>query len=387
MRLETINMPPFENKKVILDNPAFLDYKPDFAKIKEAWKEFGGYKNILVIGNGGSVTGLIGLLGAFPSKKSVHILSTVDPDYISALRLALRRDETLVIAISKSGETVTQIEALMHFIDYPLLCITGQGSTLEKIAEKVGAKIYEHPAIGGRYTAFTEVNLIPAAILGMNVEELYSGAQRVYAEFHKENIASKLAQIMYQLEQRGLVDVFVPFYSHRLFPFSNLLVQLAHESFGKNGVGQTYFAHEAPESQHHTNQRFFGGRKNIAGMFIVVEHFADDQKTVVPTAMHSINIKDGHLFDLNNIPLSYAMHSEFKGTWDDAKNHLIPSAALYLTSVEPKEIGAFIATLQLFAVYSSLLRDVDPFDQPQVESSKQISWKERLEFRKLGLGN
>jgi glucose-6-phosphate isomerase len=381
MRFETANIPPFEDKKINLVDPPFLGYKPDFAKIKEAWKEFGGYKNILVIGNGGSVTGLIGLLGAFPVKKNVQILSTVDPDYIAELQTSLNKDETLVIAISKSGETVTQIEALMHFIDYPLLCITGKESTLEKIAKKVGAHLYEHPPIGGRYTAFTEVNLIPAAIVGIDVEEFYTGAQRVYAEYHNENIASKLAQIMYQLEQRGLVDVFVPIYSHRLFPFSNLLVQLAHESFGKNGHGQTYFAHEAPESQHHSNQRFFGGRKNVAGMFITVDHFAEDQKTIIPTAMHSIPIKDGHLFDLNNIPLSFAMQSEFNGTWQDAKNNLIPSVALHLTSVEPKEVGAFIALLQLFAVYSSLLREVDPFNQPQVENSKQISWKERLEFR------
>ena len=72
------------------------------------------------------------------------------------------------------------------------------------------------------------------------------------------------------------------------------------------------------------------------------------------------------LFELNKMPLSFAIHSEFKGTWEDAKIHGIPIVALSLNTLGPKEIGAFIAFWQMFAIYSSLLRQVDPFDQPEV---------------------
>jgi glucose-6-phosphate isomerase len=381
MRIETINIPPFENKKIDLPDPEFLSYQPDFGMMQEAKKKYGEYKNILVIGHGGSVTSLAGLLGAMPNpEKNVFFLSTVDPDYIFSLKQELKKEDTLVIAVSKSGETVTQIEALMHFIDYPLLFICGTGSTLDELGKKVGAKIYAHPSIGGRYTAMTEVALLPAAIIGLPVEEIFSGAQRIYKEYRFDNIASKTAQILYQLEERGYVDVFMPFYSHSLFDFSGLIVQLAHESFGKNGVGQTYFAHEAPESQHHTNQRFFGGRKNVAGLFITQENFKHDTPTIVPTSAHSLHIKDNSLFRLNNIPLSFAMHSEFGGTWEDAKINKIPCVALHVLSAEPAEVGAFVAFWQLFAVYSSLMRGVNPFDQPQVEESKKISWNKRLNF-------
>ena len=382
MRIETINIPPFEDKKIDLPQPAFLSYAPDFSAMHNAWKKYGGVKNILVIGHGGSVSSFAGFAGALTHNKNIKFLSTVDPDYIAELRHTLRRDETVVIAISKSGETVTQLEAVMHFIDYQLLFVTQSGSTLDKIAKKIGAAVFEHPSIGGRYTAFTEVGLLPAAIAGIDVQALFDGAKRLYSEYNRDNLANRVAQIMYKLEQNGLVDVFLPIYSHRLVSFADLIVQLCHESFGKNGLGQTYFAHEAPESQHHTNQRFFGGRKNVAGMFISQDHFHHQEElTIVPAQLHSVPLKSGSLFELNKIPLAYSMHAEFLGTWQDAKAQKIPSVALHINSTDPKEVGAFTAFWQLYAVYSSLLREVDPFDQPQVESSKNISWQQRIDYK------
>ncbi len=384
MNLDKANIPVFEAKKVDLPDVPFLSYKPNFLKIKHAWTEFGTFKNLLIIGHGGSITSFMGMYGALATAvhhKQVYFLNTTDPDYIAQLK-NLPKHETLVVAISKSGETVTQIEALMHFIDYPLLAITSKGSTLEQIVKKVPhAHIIEHPAIGGRYTALTEVALIPAVICGLDIRAMYDGASALYQQYKSENIAMQAAQIFYALEDHGYVDVFMPFYSHALFAFSNLIVQLNHESFGKGGKGQTYFAHEAPESQHHTNQRFFGGRKNIAGFFINQEHFQHDSSTEVPAGMHSIHIKGGSLFEINKIKLSASMQAEFKGTWEDAKINGIPIVALNIAQVAPKEIGEFIAFWQLFAVYSALLRHVNPFDQPQVENSKLISWNKRRSLK------
>ncbi len=381
MNLDFTNIPKFETKKLDLPVAPFLSYQPDFKSLRALWQEFGMFKNILLIGHGGSVTSFMGIYQALPTQKNVFVLSTTDPEYILALKKQLPKHETLVIAISKSGETVTQIEALMHFVDYSLLFVTGAGSTLEQIGKQYNAKIIPHPDIGGRYTAFTEVGLVPAAICGIDVEALYKGASTMFAKYNQDNLAMQAAQAFYSLEQQGIVDVFMPFYSHYMFAFSNLIVQLCHESFGKAGKGQTYFAHEAPESQHHTNQRFFGGRKNIAGFFIKLDTFRADEPTVVPPKIQDIAIKDGTLANLNKIPLSFSMHSEYNGTLEDAKIQSIPVISLNLEVIDPVSIGQFIAFWQMYAVYSSVLRDVDPFDQPQVENSKKISWQKRKGFK------
>jgi len=387
MKLEFYNCPqPGDIKEAKLpETPEFVNYQPDFELIKTISKEHQQYPNILIIAHGGSLTSFYGYYYAlkYQAKKNAYFLSTVDPDYIFELKQKLKPEDTLVISISKSGETTTQIEMLMQFANYPLLFITGKSSALRAIGEKLKAKIILHPAIGGRYTGLTEVALAPAGIAGLNVENLFSGAKKFYDLYKKDNLAWKAASVLFQLEQKGFVDVFMPFYSHNLFPMSAIIVQLCHESFGKEGKGQTYFAHEAPESQHHTNQRFFGGIKNICGFFTTVENFLHPTVNIFPAVVHSVQIKNHALFDINKIPLEKSMEFEAQGTMEDARISGIPLVHLSVAGFSADEIGQLTAFWQLFAVYSSVLRRVDPFDQPQVENSKKISFDKRLGYKGL----
>jgi glucose-6-phosphate isomerase len=387
MNLDFYNCPQPEkmDPDKLPETPEFVDYKPDFEIIKKYAGEYRGYQNILILAHGGSITSFYGFYHAlkYQAKKKAYFLSTVDPDYIWELKQKLKPDDTLVIAISKSGENTTQIEMLMQFTNFPLVIVTGKTSPLRAIAEKLKARVVLHPPIGGRYTGLTEVALLPAGIAGLDIEGLYGGAKKLYDLYAKDNPAWKLASVFYQLEQSGFVDVFMPFYSHNLFFISNLIVQLCHESFGKSGKGQTYFAHEAPESQHHTNQRFFGGRKNICGIFTGSETFLHPTVNVFPPAVHSLQMKGRALFDINKIPLEKSLNFELQGTLEDARINGIPVAHLSVAGFSPEEIGGLTAFWQLYAVYSSVLRDVNPFDQPQVENSKNISFNKRLQYKGL----
>lgn len=387
MKLEFYNCPQPEkmDPASLPETPEFVSYKPDFDEIKKYAADYQKYQNILIIAHGGSITSFYGYYSAlnYQAKKKVYFLSTVDPDYIYGLKAELKPENTLVIAISKSGENTTQMEMLMQFTEFPLVIVTGKNSPLRAVAEKLKAHIVLHPAIGGRYTGLTEVALLPAGIAGLDVEALYGGAKRFYDLYSKDNLAWKMASIFYQLEQKGFVDVFMPFYSHNLFPISSVIVQLCHESFGKGGKGQTYFAHEAPESQHHTNQRFFGGTKNICGIFTGSETFLHPTVNVYPAAVHSIQMKGHALFDINKIPLEKSLAFELLGTLEDSRISGIPVAHLSIAGFSGEEIGQLVAFWQLYAVYSSVLREVNPFDQPQVENSKNISFNKRLEYKGL----
>ncbi len=387
MKLEFYNCPKPEelNASILPEMPEFVSYEPDFGLIKELAEEYSAYKNILVIAHGGSITSFLGMFYAlkYQAKKDAYFLSTVDPDYIYELKQKLKPEDTVVISISKSGQNMTQIEMTAHFLDYPLIFITGKASPLREIAERLKAKVVEHPSIGGRYTAFTEVGLLPAALAGLDVQAIYNGGRSVLDLYKKDNLAWKMASVFYQLEEKGFVDVFMPFYSHYLFYLSNLIVQLCHESFGKAGKGQTYFAHEAPESQHHTNQRFFGGRKNICGIFITNNFFRHQSVTNYPPQLHSVQIKGHALFDVGKIPLAKSLESEAVGTMEDARISGIPLAHIDIDGFTANEIGQLIAFWQFYAVYSSVLRGVNPFDQPQVENSKNISFNKRLQFKGL----
>jgi glucose-6-phosphate isomerase len=363
--------------------PNFVNYKPDFALMQKLAEEFSKYQNLIIIGHGGSVTSFAAIYGAMQnySSKKVYFVSTVDPVYISRIKKEASTLNTLVIAISKSGETVTQLEALMQFIFYPLLFVTGPVGPLAEIAHRMNAKVVIHPSIGGRFTGFTEVALLPAALCGFDIQKIYKGGQELLQKFSEDNEAYDAASVLYQLEQKNICDVFLPIYSHELVDFGNLIVQLCHESFGKDGKGQTYFAHEAPESQHHTNQRFFGGPKNIAGWFLGVETLDSNLTIKVPESLADIPLKNSNLAVLDQIPLQSSLQFEREATIEDAKLQNIPLAEMQLTDLSSEEVGRLMAFWQMFAVYSSILRGVDPFNQPQVENSKNISFAKREKFK------
>lgn len=385
MRIDYFNCPEPEklNPAVLPAKPEFIGYQPDFELIQKYANEYKGYSKLLIIAHGGSLTTFFGYYHALKSQanKKVYFLNTVDPDYIFELKQELKKEDTLVISISKSGENTTQLEMTMQFSDYPLLVVTGEKSPLRQVAEKLKIPIVTHPTIGGRYTGLTEVALLPAGIAGIDVQGLYAGAKVFYDLYDKDNLAWKAASVFWQLEQKGYCDVYVPFYTHNLFYMNLLLVQLCHESFGKAGKGQTYFAHEAPESQHHTNQRFFGGQKNIAGFFISSDTVLHPTVNVYPTVLHSVQIKGRAMFDIDKIPLEKSLEAELSGTLGDARINGIPTANLAIAGYSAAELGQFVAFWQLYAVYASVLRGVNPFDQPEVENSKQLSFTKRLAFK------
>ncbi len=386
MQIKCYNAPEpraYDSSILSPETPAFVSYEPDWKKLESLQTEFVHYKNILIIAHGGSITTFYGMYYALIEKvtKQAYFLNTVDPDYIRQLKGKLTPQDTLVIAISKSGENVTQLEALMQFLDYPLLFIASPGNPLAQIAEKRKGRLFEHPPIGGRYTGLTEVALVPAAICGLDIHELYNGGKYLYDQYPTDNLARKAADVVWQLEQKDYVGVFMPIYSHAMFPFEQLIVQLCHESFGKAGKGQSYLAFEAPEAQHHTTQRFFGGRKNMLGFFIGVDHSNYDTVTVIPDDLQDIKFKEHTLGALDKIPLSISMGSELVANLEHAIEEQIPTLHAALTDRSEKTIGEFIAFWQLYAMYSSLLRNVNPFDQPEVEASKIISFKKRLMYK------
>jgi glucose-6-phosphate isomerase len=388
MKLDFFNCPKpasFPQELSLAEPPNFITYEPNWELVSLAAEQFKDYQHILIIGHGGSITSLYGLYYAMHdrTKKKIYFLSTLDPDDIAELKAKLDSKTTLVVAISKSGETVTQLEAMMHFINYPLLVVAGQDTPLYEIGKRLKASIINYPAIGGRFTGLTEVALLPAAIAGLPVQEFFAGGQPLYKQFAGDNLAWKLASVIYQLESQGYSNVFIPIYSHYLFALSTLIVQLCHETFGKGGLGQTYFVHEAPESQHHTNQRFLGGRKNIIGCFISQDSYRHQTETIVPPSLHSVPIKNQHLHMLNKVPLGAAMQFELEGTLEDAKIKSIPVIHMSLPDRDPLVIGELIAFWQMYAIYSAILRDVNAFDQPAVENSKNISFNKRLGYKGL----
>ncbi len=368
-----------------LEIPSFVTHKPDIRQFKKRLNKYNKFKNLIVIGNGGSVNNFYAFYEALKDKnskdfKAAYILNTMEPDAINELKSICSKKDTLVIPISKSGNTIGMIESLMAFTDYTILAITGEEGSLNEIAKKEKWDIINHPKIGGRYSGRTSCGLVPSLFCSIDIDAINKGAIEMYRKCSprmpvEKNPALQLSSALYQLDKEGYTEVFCPVYSTKLMGMLSLIIQLIHESSGKDGKGQTIYGSLAPESQHHTNQRFFGGRKNVIGVFIRVDKHADNKSKIkVSKGLAEIRIREGYLRDINELTFANALEFEYEGTRQDAIRKKIPHAVITLDKITPKTIGELLAFWQYVAVYSSVLRDVDPYDQPQVESSKAITF-------------
>ncbi|MFH0978915.1 MAG: hypothetical protein V1837_06475 [Candidatus Woesearchaeota archaeon] len=367
--------------------PEFTIYKENIAKLKAALKPYSKLKNLIVIGQGGSINSFKACKSE--EKKRVSVLNTNEPDAIAQARKQYPRNSTLVMCISKSGETISSIEALMSFADYKVIIITeDKQSTLREMARKKKWKIIEHPNIPGRYAGISSCSYAALTFVGVDAAEIDKGAKEMYDQCSPENHfndnpALQLATAMFLLELQGKTEVYMPVYSTKLANFLPLIIQLMHESVCKSGKGLTFYGDLGPECQHHTNQRFFGGKRNVIGLFTRVKEFEENETEIkVPKGLQKISMKGSVLGMLDKLPYAKALDFEFLGVREHTIHYKIPYALISTGNTDEKTCGELMAFWHYVAIYSAWLRNVDPFDQPEVEFAKKHSFELTKNFRR-----
>jgi len=366
--------------------PFFAKYAPDFEAISEVAKKYQDKKNIIVEGNGGSISTMRAFWGCCGNDtgRNVFLLDTDDPDFIANIKSRCQKDDTLLIVVNRSGNNIQTVSGYLTLRDYETIFVTANDSALYKIGLKHSIPLYnttiENPQMAGRFSGNTEFSLIPAAITGINIKEISEGAREMYEKCapnkpFSENPALQFALTLDKLEKLGYTELFLSIYSKKLYGFFELIVQLFHESVCKDGKGQTFYGGDAPENQHHTLQRFNSGRKNSAGIFMTVENFRDNMEIKVPNDIKDIECRGVKLGKLGKLSMQDIIHTEFEGTWQDTTEQEIPVIRISTDEVTPKNAGRLTAFFQYATYYSAVLRDVNPFDQPGVEKSKEYIFK------------
>lgn len=362
--------------------PYFTDIRPDTEKINEVADTYSDYENIIIIGNGGSITSFRAFYYSFlpETDKHVRIVTTMEPDYLHRISREFDSDKTLVIPISKSGSTTGVIEALLYFMDrdYDVIPVTSDNNgTLRSIVEKRDLDYVEHKDVGGRFSGLTETGLFPAAVVGLDVEEIRKGAEKMYRDLEEDNKAYKLASKLNNAQEKGYSNILNAVYSTRLFGFKPLLVQLIHESSCKQGQGATVLGDLGPEYQHHTNQRLFGGKTDMMPLFIRSEA-NEARKINISDDLKNIGIRGRSLEDLDGINLSKSLESEYKGVQEALETKNIPYISLSLNNQSYRAIGEITAFIQVLAVYFARFQGVNPLNQPDVEKSKENGFEARF---------
>jgi glucose-6-phosphate isomerase len=380
IQLEDFEIEKHDKNPEELEKP-FSEVEPDTGRLQELKDH--DYDNLVVIGNGGSITSFRALYYFFIDQvdMGVELVTTQEPDYLNRVSRNNPPENTLVMPVSKSGTTSSVLDATLYFLekDYDLMPVTSDNAgVLRQIVERRDLEWIEHRDVGGRFSGATETALAPAAVAGLDVEEIRRGAEKGYERFEGESAAWEVAEALYTAERDGYSEVLAPFYSSRMFGFYPLFVQLMHETVCKEGNGQTVTGDLGPEIQHHTNQRLFGGRSDMVPFFFTAD--SHEKKTIdVPDDLQDIEVKGHELSDFKGIEYAEALEYEYTGVKQALEEEGVPRVFLNLQEHSYGTAGELLAFLQYLAAYSAYLRDVGPYNQPDVEKSKNMAFEQRFE--------
>ncbi len=353
----------------------FMKYKFDVKRYRKVLRKF-KFDNLIIIGYGGSINSFKAIYYALKDKvsKRVFIVDTVEPEYLTSVARQCSKNNTLIIAVSKSGNTISLIEDLIFFMNkgFKNIITITSGGALEEISNRMNFEVFNHPNIGGRFAGLTECALIPSMLLGLNVNNIIKGARGVYNNKTLRVKIFSMAKSFFELEKMGYTEIFAPAYSNYLAGINLLATQLVHETTGKDGLGQTILTTISPESQHETNQRFFGGRKNMIGLFTIVKHHRSVQLKVL-NKIKNVDVDGLQLGHMDRLSLADSISYEADGVIKTAEKFKIPFVKVSIDKLNESSIGELIAFWQLFSVYSAIVRKQNPFDQPEVEHSKLLT--------------
>jgi transaldolase/glucose-6-phosphate isomerase len=209
-----------------------------------------GIDRVLVIGMGGSsltaeVFSLL-LAGAnIDAKLSLAILDSTDPQQVAQAVKDFPPEKSLYIVASKSGGTAELLAAFDYFWELSkgdgsrFVVTTDAGTSLEELGRQRGfRKIFNaDPYVGGRFSALTDFGLVPAALLGMDVEKLLASAEKVKkASTDNFSAGFALGALLAESALAGR-DKLTIFSDAPVAAFAGWIEQVVAESSGKHGKG------------------------------------------------------------------------------------------------------------------------------------------------------
>jgi transaldolase / glucose-6-phosphate isomerase len=315
-----------------------------------------GITDIVLLGMGGSSLAPLvvsRVIGNAVGSPILHVVDTTSPVQVATLLARLWPASTLVVVSSKSGTTVEPLSLAAIFRAWmdPLLgeqaglhfvAITDPGSPLESYASEHGfAAVFHAPTdVGGRYAALTPFCTVPSAMIGVDVAMLAERAvatEKACSIEAEGNPATSLAAWLADSYSTGH-DKLTLVCSDEYAPFGLWVEQLVAESTGKRGRGLLPVLEPSPgdPAAHGTDR-----------MVCVLRHKDDEQLAAL-------------------------------GSWLPTDT---PCFEILVS--DPYDLGSEFVRWEWAVALFSVLADIEPFDQPNVEEAK-VATRDILEGRRHG---
>jgi glucose-6-phosphate isomerase len=368
-----------------------------------------GASDVLVLGTGGSSLGgqtlaqLTGYgtagLSAFLPEPRVHFIDNLDPLTFATLLKTLPLKTTKFVSISKSGGTgetllqsIAAITALRgagvaedrigwHFQGLSEPAKPGKLHALRALLEPFGVPFLEHhTGVGGRYSVLTNCGLLPAAVLGLDIDALRRGAARALApvlagEPVAKTPAAQGAALNLAAARSGRnIAVLMP-YSDKLALLTRWWMQLWAESLGKDGQGTQPVGALGPVDQHSQQQLYLAGPRDK--LFTVITVANKGKGPAIDAALaERIGEQDFAGRTIGDLVAAQglAMIDTFARNGRSVRK-------IHVDHVDEETHGELLMHFMLETILTGYAMGVDPFDQPAVEEAKILAKRYLAEGR------
>ncbi|MAV76801.1 MAG: glucose-6-phosphate isomerase [Candidatus Marinimicrobia bacterium] len=343
-------------------------YNFNFKKVKY----FKKFETVILIGMGGSILGTKAIYSFLEHKikKKFIFLDNLDEKYLLKIKKEINLKKALFMIVSKSGntnETIINSSFFKSFFKKKNVIIVSEERNNILFNFSKNKDFYfvrHHPNIGGRYSVFSDVGMLPAYLMGLEPRNFKKNIPKLLnsKKLLSENI-KKLLKL--KIKKNKIIILFS--YAPELNDFLFWCQQLFSESLGKNKKGFIPVVSNGPKDHHSLLQLYLDGPKDK--IFYVFSSL-DQSKIKVNTKIFGKKVNFLNKKSYEKIKLS--QKNAFIKTLKEKK---IPYREIVIKKHDEKTLGQLFFLFIFETIFFSKILKVNPFDQPGVERVKVIAEK------------
>ena len=326
------------------------------------------YSHMRVVGMGGSILGIEAINDFLKGKikKKFSFYDNLKP----TINFSYKKNKYINLIISKSGntlETISNSNIIIKDKDKNIFITENKKSYLYSLAEDLKAEIVHHnDFIGGRYSVLSEVGMLPAEFMGLNVKKFKQLNNLIKNKNFLNELTKNVNNTLYFLKQKKFNSIILNYdeSSNNLFKWYQ---QLIAESLGKKGKGILPIISNMPKDNHSVIQLYLDGPKNN---FFTFFYAKEKQSSFIKKSL----ILPSYSF-LKNKNLENIILSQKLATEKVFSSRGIPFRSFEINNKDEKTLGELFCFFILETILLGRALNVNPYDQPSVELIKKETKK------------
>ena len=333
---------------------------------KKSLSKYKNFKNIRIIGMGGSSLGTRAIHSFLKHKikKKLIFFDNLETNKIKD------KKKHLNLIVSKSGntlETIVNSNIYINKFDQNIFITENKKNYLYFFAEKLKSDVIHHNNfIGGRYSVLSEVGMLPAELMGLNINKFKQYNFLIKNKKFINSLINNVGSILHFIEKKKFNSIIIN-YDQKSESLFSWYQQLVAESLGKKKTGLLPIISNMPKDNHSVMQLYLDGFKNNFFTFFYVNE-NKSEKIINKKILLSQSF-------LKNKKISNITYSQFKASEIVFRDKNIPFRSFEIKKRDEKTLGELFTFFILETILIGKCLNLNPFDQPEVELIKKETKK------------